>query len=288
MKTYDDYIRALDQLLQKAALIPRGEWPNIPRPRLSKDAPRVLIFSPHPDDEVIISHLPLRLMRESKMQISNVAVTLGSKKGRRKSRLKELRNSCQFIGFDLVRIKNDGLENINPHTRENNPQYWSYCVSLIASILDKNRPDIIFYPHVKDWHTTHIGTHYLVVDGLKSMGHKFSTYCIETETWGFMNKPNLLVECKKKDIADLITALSFHRGEIERNPYHLSIANRLIDNVMRGTELIKGQGTHPPSIQFASLYKLKYWKAKQFHECQKEGNFLLAYDNPANLFKHIK
>ena len=57
-----------------------------------------------------------------------------------------------------------------------------------------------------------------------------------------MNNPNLLVECKKKDIADLITALSFHRGEIERNPYHLSIANRLIDNVMRGTELIKGQG----------------------------------------------
>ena len=104
MKTYDDYIRALDQLLQKAALIPRGEWPNIPRPRLSKDAPRVLIFSPHPDDEVIISHLPLRLMRESKMQISNVAVTLGSKKGRRKSRLKELRNSCQFIGFDLVSL----------------------------------------------------------------------------------------------------------------------------------------------------------------------------------------
>ena len=45
--------------------------------------------------------------------------------------------------------------------------------------LEENRPDIIFYPHVKDWNTTHIGTHYLVVDGLKSMGPEFSTYCVE-------------------------------------------------------------------------------------------------------------
>ncbi len=288
MKTYDDYIHALDQLLKEAAHLPCGGWPNIPRPKLSKDAPHVLIFSPHPDDEVFIGHLPLRLMRESKMRISNVAVTLGSNKECRKSRLEELRECCEYIGFDLVTIEDDGLEAINQHTRKNDPRYWSHCVSQITSILEKNRPDIIFYPHEKDWNTTHIGTHYLVVDGLQSMGPEFSTYCVETETWGFMNTPNLLVECNTKVVADLITALSFHRGEIERSPYHLRIATRLVDNVMRGAELVGGQGTEAPPIQFAILYRLKYWCGEQFHNCQKEGSYLLSNDDPADLFKPIK
>ena len=106
--------------------------------------------------------------------------------------------------------------------------------------------------------------------------------------WGFMNEPNLLVECNIKDVADLITALSFHRGEIERSPYHLRIATRLIDNVMRGAELVGGQGSQPPSILFAILYKLRYWYAEQFHHCQKKGNYLLSHDDPADLFKPIK
>ena len=34
------------------------------RPPVPADAPKVLIFAPHPDDEVIIGGLPLRLLRE--------------------------------------------------------------------------------------------------------------------------------------------------------------------------------------------------------------------------------
>jgi LmbE family N-acetylglucosaminyl deacetylase len=37
-----------------------------------------LIFSPHPDDECIIGGLALRLLREAKWNVINVAVTLGS------------------------------------------------------------------------------------------------------------------------------------------------------------------------------------------------------------------
>ena len=288
MKSYEDYIQALDLLLKEATHLPRGEWPNLPRPKLSKDAPHVIIFSPHPDDEVFIGHLPLRLMRESKTRITNVAVTLGSKKERRHSRLAELRNCCQYIGFDCVIVDEDGLENINQHTRENDPQYWSQCVERIASILENHKPDIIFYPHEKDWNTTHIGTHFLVLDGLKRMEPKFTCYCVETETWGMMSNPNLLIECNKKEVADLITALSFHRGEIARNPYHLRIAARLVDNVMRGAELVGGQGTQSPDIQFAILYRLRYWNAGKFHHCQKNGRYLFSSDDPAELFKNIK
>lgn len=229
MKTYEDYIQALEQLLEEAVHLPLGGWPDLPRPKLSNDAPHVLIFSPHPDD--------------------------------------------------------DGLEAINEHTWDNDPQYWSQCVSHIASILDKNRPDIIFYPHKDDWNTTHIGTHLLVVDGLKQMDPEFSCYCVETETWGLMKNPNLLIECHKKDVGDLINALSFHQGEIERNPYHLRLAARLIDNVMRGTELVGGQGVQSPDISFAALYRVNYWKENNFKQCREEGLFLLFEDDPVDLFK---
>ena len=59
------------------------------------DAPRTLIFSPHPDDEVIIGALPLRLLRELKMNVINVAVTQGSHKARQPERWKEL--SCEAM-----------------------------------------------------------------------------------------------------------------------------------------------------------------------------------------------
>jgi hypothetical protein len=37
------------------------------RPLVAADAPKALIFAPHPDDEVIIGGLPLRLLRELKI-----------------------------------------------------------------------------------------------------------------------------------------------------------------------------------------------------------------------------
>jgi hypothetical protein len=61
-----------------------------------------LIFAPHPDDEVIIGGLPLRLLRERKMNVVNVAVTLGSRVDRQVERWQELKNCCDYIGFGLV------------------------------------------------------------------------------------------------------------------------------------------------------------------------------------------
>ena len=89
----------------------RQRRPEIPAGRLSgsqpstpiaPDAPRALIFSPHPDDECIIGGLALRLMREAGMRVVNVAVTQGSNKARQAARLEELRAACDYLGFDLV------------------------------------------------------------------------------------------------------------------------------------------------------------------------------------------
>src|SRR3989338_3589235 len=77
---------------------------------------KVLIFSPHPDDEALIGGLALRFLR-SGYRVVNVAVTLGSKLERRAGRLAELRDSCDCLGFQLAIIGTDGLDNVNLKSR---------------------------------------------------------------------------------------------------------------------------------------------------------------------------
>ena len=78
MNTYHELVEQFASALKDGKQIPLGGFDPLPRPNLPENAPKILIFSPHPDDEAIIGALPLRLMRESGMRVINVAVTQGS------------------------------------------------------------------------------------------------------------------------------------------------------------------------------------------------------------------
>ena len=58
---------------------------------------------------------------------------------------------------------------------------------------------------------------------------------------GPMESPNLMVEISASELGDLITALTFHVGEVKRNPYHLSLPAWMMDNVRRGGEWSGGR-----------------------------------------------
>ena len=49
----------------------------------------------------------------------------------------------------------------------------------------------------------------------------------------------------------IVAALAAHTGEVERNPYHLLHPGRMMDNVMRGSEVVGGQGGAAVSFDFA-------------------------------------
>src|SRR6185503_8608134 len=100
MHAYHEFVQRYEQLCKDGKRIPPGGIPKTARPALAPNAPSVLIFSPHPDDECIIGALPLRLSREAKMRVINVAVTQGSKKERQTGRLQELQQACEFMGFE--------------------------------------------------------------------------------------------------------------------------------------------------------------------------------------------
>ncbi|HEY3931496.1 MAG TPA: PIG-L family deacetylase [Verrucomicrobiae bacterium] len=284
MNPYHQFVSSFARLFAEGKSLPLGGIPPHQQSAPPLSAPVALIFSPHPDDECIIGGFALRLLRESKMRVINVAVTLGSKPERQTSRWQELKNACDWLGFELEQTAPNGLEKINPKNRTDDPKYWFDAVKVIAASLAKNQPRVIFFPHELDWNSTHIGTNLLVMDALKTLPQNFQTMLVETEFWGQMPSPNLLVESSADDVADLVAALSFHSGEVQRNPYHLRLPAWLQDNVRRGAEVIGGQGGAVPDFTFATLYRLRQWKNGRVENVLNGGKQIGATENPVGVF----
>ncbi len=211
MNRYYQWVSEFERLLRQGKSL---RPPRVSRPRqtFSPAAPKVLLFSPHPDDECITGALPLRLLREAKWNVIAVGVTLGSKRARRAARRRELQNACAELGFGLVVA---GLEHMSVETREGDRARWQAAVTVIAGLLAEHQPRVIFLPHEHDWNRTHIGVHFLVLDALETLPAKFGCYVVETEFWGQMTEPNLLVESGVDDVAALVARADLPRW---RNP----------------------------------------------------------------------
>jgi N-acetylglucosamine malate deacetylase 1 len=283
MNPYHRYVSEIARQVQDGRHFPLGGFPVPPRPMPAPEAPRVLIFSPHPDDECIIGGLAVRLMREAGMRVVNVAVTQGSNKARQEGRLDELKAACRYLGFDLIQTAPGGLEHINIKTRTGDAAQWQSSVEVVAAIIAEQAPGVIFFPHDSDWNSTHVGTHYLLVDALARQGPDFTCLAVETEFWGAMATPNLMVESSVEDLAEMMTALSFHVGEVQRNPYHLLVPPWMQDNVRRGGELVGGQGEAAPDFAFCTLYRLRRWSGGRLQATYAGGRSLPAATSAATL-----
>jgi len=284
MNPYAKFIADLAKLVRQARTLPLGGLALLPRPSGEPGAPKALMFSPHPDDEVIVGALPLRLLRELHWNVSSVAVTLGSSKTRQAERFEELRACCDYIGFEVIKTGENGLEGVSSQARDANPAAWSRSVARVAEILADLKPRAVFFPHDNDWNSTHIGTHHLVTDALRMLGGGFSCVTVETEFWGAMDQPNLMVESSEQDVADLVSALSFHAGEVRRNPYHVLLPGWLMDNVRRGAERVAGQGESAPDFLFGTLYRLRRWTGTTFEAAWRGGKILGRAESPGGLF----
>lgn len=277
----DEYVRLVDGTRG----LPLGGLPPAPAPRIQDNAPRALIFAPHPDDETIVGGLPLRLRRELLYRVAAVAVTQGSRVDRQAARLEEMRGACHFLGFELITTRPNGLSSINPRTRAGNPSAWEDAVALIAQVIAYYRAEVLFVPHADDYNSTHVGTHLLLVDALRTLGAGFRCKVVETEFWRPMADPNLMVESTAAEVGDLVAALSFHKGEVSRNPYHLTLPAWMADNVRRGGELVGGQGAAVPGFNFATLYRVRDWVKGDFSPCLNAPRVVPAGAGLAQLFK---
>ncbi len=94
MNPYFHLVSEYASLIKKGKACQLGGFQPARRPEPLDDAAKALFFAPHPDDESIIGGLAVRLLREARMNVINVAVTQGSNKERRAERFRELQGAC--------------------------------------------------------------------------------------------------------------------------------------------------------------------------------------------------
>ncbi|MFW8601723.1 PIG-L deacetylase family protein [Desulfobacterota bacterium M19] len=217
---------------------------------------KVVICAPHPDDETLCGALALRLKQEQGAEVTCLILTLGSNQTRKPERLTELKAACGLLGFRWqLSTAPLGLNNITPADRRQ-PE-WQDKVQKTAVNLGRLTPDIVIIPHARDRHPTHEGCHHLIMDALMNRSRERRITIVETEFWHPMTTPNLLVGLSAHDLALMLTALTRHRGEIRRNPYHLTQTPRLMDNVRRGREIL-GIEVKEPDFLFGELYRMNF------------------------------
>jgi N-acetylglucosamine malate deacetylase 1 len=285
MNPYLHFVSEFERVFQEGKDLPLGHLPPPSSTHTPIGNKTALIFSPHPDDECIIGGLPLRLQREGRVKVINVAVTQGSNKARQTERWEELSGACEWLGFGLESTGPHGLEKVNLHTRAQSPDEWGASVKIIAGLLTKHNPVAIFFPHDADANSTHVGTHHLVMDALKTMPKSYQCRAIETEFWGQMSHPNLMAESSQNDVADLLAAMSAHAGELQRNPYHLRLPAWLQDNVRRGAELVGQQGGAAPDLVFATLYRVRQWSQGRLDEIWQRGRIVSQQESIEAVFE---
>lgn len=295
MKDYLDFVKRFENLIKNAAQIKLGAVGlegfsgNLKNVADSAEQPprkkRVLIFSPHPDDESMIGSLAMRLNKECDFEVVNVAVTLGSNKERREGRKSELESACRFLGWRLIICGTEGFDDIKPDTKNRNPGHWQHCVDEVLKIIKSQNPAVILAPHIGDWNKTHIGTGLLVLEAIEKMGASFSGILAQTEYWGAMQHANLMIEVAPEILADQITAVSCHVKEVERNDYHLRLPSWMSDNVRRGGEIVGGQGARAPSFAFGVIYNILTFKDGRLEGAFDKGLFISKEESISKILR---
>ncbi len=207
-------------------------------------AKKILIVAPHPDDECLMSGFALRAKAEFHSEISVLPFSYGSNRDRQAERKSELLHALQVLGFSLLDSRSAGFDELRAQD--------------VVKALQEYAPDLIIFPHLKDGHPTHMKCSEIVDSSARlwAKTNGRTLHLLETEYWQAMENPNLMIPLSLKEVAQMGSALMEHRGEVSRNPYHLTLPAWLMDCKRRGSERVMGLGSkNEASIVFAQLYR---------------------------------
>ena len=235
---------------------PSPEFSSASRNRSSQPGPRIMICAPHPDDELLTGALSLRLLKGG-AAVLDLALTLGSDPARQQERKKELAAACKTMGFEWQLAEEPlGFSGLSQSVEGSSE--WQRQTGVLQDHFKQKRPEAVILPHDLDGHPSHRVAHRLVVQSLQkyALEQACEVLLIETEYWQSVADPDLLLGLGAADVAWLLTALVQHRGEVQRQPYHLWQPPRLMDSVRRGSELVSGFGQRAVDFLFGELYRI--------------------------------
>jgi len=249
---YCDFIRSYSALLNSAEDILLGGYAPVQWPAVDPGMPTVVIFSPHPDDEILAGAPLATRFRQEGCRVINIAMTLG-RPAQRPRRFRELEGACAHIGFEFGLLATKGFESVKD-SLIGRPD-WLENVKIITTFLKETSPEVIIVHHLEDCHPDHQGTALMIRDAI--VAAQWSGYLFEAEYWRDMRTPNMMLEVDAVSLERMLEALSFHKEELERNPYHVRWLADLTRNVRR-SEVVLGWGTAAPALDFATLYRRNF------------------------------
>ena len=134
-------------------------------------------------------------------------------------------------------------------------------VSELTDAVSSFDADVVILPHSNDGHSTHVRCSKLAREVLEvfARSEKRTVHLFESEFWQSMQNPNLLIPLSSEMVIQMGRALLCHVGEVERNPYHLTLPAWLMDQVRRGSEIKKGSAKK--NAVFGQLYRHEVLRA---------------------------
>jgi len=217
--SYSQYVESIAQQYLQLSGLPLPEPTPLYKPGAISDQPRILILSPHPDDECLMAACALRMQEEWGAQVTVVPYSYGSNVSRRVSRSQELKDALTILGFNLF----------DPRK---NAAYEKLTQEEFLDAVKHIDPEVIIAPHAKDRHPTHIEAHAMACLA------KSAKLLVQTEYWQAAEEPNLFISLSTQHVVKIGEALMKHVGEVARNPYHLSLPAWYMDQARRAPEII--------------------------------------------------
>ncbi|MBM2820799.1 MAG: LmbE family protein [Candidatus Berkelbacteria bacterium] len=148
--------------------------------KLPEKGQKVLVFSPHPDDESIGAAGFIYDSVSKGAQVKIVLVTDGNKRHIKIRRYQEFEKATGILG-----VKKDDLIYLNYPDGNLKEENQSDLLAKFKDIIDQYRPNIIIYPSVRDTHPDHATTGKIVATVLKNEHFQMFAYAylIHSRHW---------------------------------------------------------------------------------------------------------
>ena len=207
----------------------------------------LLHLAPHPDDEVTAGPGIMLGLQASGHRIVNVACSLGRPEDHER-REAEVREACRRAGFELIVPtptaaigSGDDLEAAQAELTE-----------LIASLVRRESPDIVFSPSPHDRHPGHEVVGRAALDALSALEASSPAWWM-WGLWADLPFPTLIAHFGAERLREILHALEAHAGELERNDYPRLVKGRAEANAVLGPERVFGFGARGRREELAEL-----------------------------------
>jgi len=192
---------------------------------------KVLVFSPHPDDEVIGCGGAILAHRERGDVVTVAYLTSGengslkySQKNLIEVREKEAQASAKILGVDKTLFL---------HLPDGFIEYNADNLTALTKLIRSEQPQLIYFPHSQDGHVDHQVAHLLIKEAAgRASGDSFAEsgmtpWSVDTllgyEVWTPIQEPQYSVDISAQ-MERKLAALRQHKSQLENVQYDEAVA----------------------------------------------------------------